>query len=94
MVPSTVKVGPITYTVTEHDWPPDKEEGSQAMGRHIESTGQIMLLRSMPPDVKRVSLWHEIIHAIIDHAGQDHNEAWIEAVAHGVVEVLDDTGVL
>lgn len=86
----TVKVGPITYIVGEHDWPPDKEAGSQAMGRTFSSEGKIMLLRSMPPDVKHITLWHEIIHVILDQAGQDASEGVIEALSHGVVATLGD----
>lgn len=85
-----VKVGPVVYTVGEHDWPPDKEAGSQAMGRTFSSEGKIMLLRSMPPDVKHVTLWHEIIHVILDQAGQDASEGVIEALSHGVVATLGD----
>jgi hypothetical protein len=89
-----VKVGPIVYAVTEHDWPPDKEAGSQAMGRHFPSEGRILLLRSMPPGVKYVTLWHEIIHAILDQAGQGCEEGAVDALAHGVVSVLRDNPML
>jgi hypothetical protein len=89
----TIKIGAVTYQITEYDWPPDKD-GGQAMGRHAEFKGEIMLMRAMPPDVKRAVLWHEAIHAILEHAGQPQEdstlEGMIDAIAHGVCEVLQD----
>lgn len=60
------------------------------MGRHAEFRGEILLLRQMPPDVKRATLFHEAIHAILEHAGQDCEEGVIDAIAHGIYEMLQD----
>lgn len=89
----TIKIGPITYRISERDWPPDKD-ASQAMGRHAEFKGEILLLKDMPSDVKRATLWHECLHAILEHAGQPQEESTVEgmidAIAHGIVEILND----
>jgi len=53
----------------------------------------IRIRRSLNPQLKRVTLWHEIIHALLFNAGvyeSEHNEQQIDALAHGIVQVLRD----
>jgi len=45
----------------------------------------------MKPSIRRVTLWHEIVHGILYAAGQtDHDEVLTDAIAHGIVQVLRD----
>ncbi len=39
-----------------------------------------------------MTLWHEILHGILNGAAQteEHNEAHIDALAHGIIQVLRD----
>lgn len=94
MTEQRVKIGPVVCVIEECDWPPDKGDGSQPMGRSMEAAGKILLLRSMPDDVKLVTLWHEIIHMLLGQSGHEHDEGVIEAVSHGIVQVLQDNAWL
>ena len=39
--------------------------------------------------MKRVTLWHELIHGILENAGiHNHDEQQIDAIAYGIVAVL------
>ena len=45
---------------------------------------------------RKVILWHELIHAILSHSGRDGtiDEAVIESLAHGIVEILQRNNFL
>jgi hypothetical protein len=86
----TIKIGPILYRIEEFDEVPGGINGNMPMGRQVEAHGKILLMRQMPDDVKRVTTWHEILHALGDQNGQELNEGLINAFANGIVQVLAD----
>lgn len=86
-----VKIGGITYEIRrvpdlrdEHD---TKLDGLYQGGKCL-----ISLNSDLTPQSTLQTLWHEIIHGIITHAGMrdQHDESLIEAVSYGVMQVLRD----
>jgi Zn-dependent peptidase ImmA (M78 family) len=79
-------IGAVTYTVSEA-----KLRG--ACGTCNYEQARIRINARLDPQLKRVTLWHEIIHALLFNAGvytAEHNEQQIDALAHGIIQVLRD----
>ncbi len=79
-----ILIGPIRYKVVETDIP-------SICGDINTVKCCIRLNKAMRPDIRQVTLWHEIVHGILYAAGQtDHDEVLTDAIAHGIVQVLRD----
>lgn len=84
-LPKQVAIGPITYKVAE------VKTGDSICGDCNTMKCLIRINKTMDPQIKRVTLWHEIVHGILFTAGMlDHDEQIVDAIAHGVVQVLRD----
>jgi hypothetical protein len=89
-----IQIGPIRYEVVE------VAELASAKGElygDIDySKCRIRIAAESDAQVKRVTLWHEILHGILTGAAQteDHNEAHIDALAHGIILLLRDNPAL
>lgn len=46
--------------------------------------------KDMHPQVQKVVIWHEAVHAILTHASIDHTEQMVETLAHGIIQLLQD----
>lgn len=85
-----VIIGPLIYAVVE------VEELASAHGLLYGDIDygrcRIRVAAESDPQIKRVTLWHEILHGILNGAAitADHNEQHIDALAHGIVQVLRD----
>ena len=88
-LPETVKVGPITFAVREVDLIDDVP---LRMGSFNSATGEILIKATLPDDVKLVTFWHELVHSVLDMAGQKHNERMIDALSHGLVALFEQNG--
>lgn len=86
---TAVKVGGILYEVeTIFNLYDGKDELD---GWICYDESKIKLEAKLSNQLRRVVLWHEIIHAILTHAGYTkHSEQMIEALSHGIVMVLRD----
>ena len=86
-----IKIGGIDYEVEEVQ-NLCAEDGIKRLNGHIiYDSCKIKLDAGLNPQVKNVCLWHEILHGILTHAGiTDHDEAHIEALSYGLVQVLRD----
>lgn len=83
-----VKVGPITYTIEERD-------ERDSFGEVLYGPCKLYLKRSLVSASKRMTLWHEVIHIILVHAGyRDQDEKLIEVLASGIMQVLQDNPAL
>lgn len=86
-----VQIGPLSYRVVEV-----RELASAAHGAlygDIDySKCRIRIAQESDPQIKDVTLWHEILHGILAGAAhtEDHNEEHIDALAHGIIQVLRD----
>jgi len=86
-LPKEVKVGPVTYQV--------REEARTAIGGHygsiVHSESLITLTPGMGIVFQEITLWHEMLHAIMLNAGmREQDETLILALSHGIVQVLQD----
>lgn len=89
ILPETVKIGPITYTVREVD---QIDDTPIRMGQFNNLTAELLLRRSLPDDVKLVTFWHECLHALCDVSGQKQNERQVDALSHGLVQLFESNG--
>ncbi len=90
MIPDVIKIGAITYQIVEvpglHN-----ETGDKYDGHILYSKDEIRLEADLADQTKRQTLWHEVIHAILIHAGhQKHDESQVDALAYGIMNVLQD----
>ena len=84
-----VKIGPITYIITNDDTLGDSGFAGQI--RYFRST--IAINGDLKPQFALLTLWHEIVHGIMTNAGIPHDEQTeplVNAIAYGVLQVLVD----
>jgi hypothetical protein len=77
-IPSQFDLGGMTWTVDEIDVIPG------AMGCTSNAEAKIILLKSLPPEVKFQTFLHELNHAIMFSMGlsaDQHNEQFVDAHA-------------
>lgn len=91
MIPTKVMVFGIPYTIAK----PDRitVDGVNADGCVTYNVQEIEVVDGMPVEVERTVLLHEIMHAAFKGQGQheyQHDEALLEAIAHGVVQIMRD----
>lgn len=80
----SLKVGPVNYRLEERIM----DIGQAAV--HTTSAA-IHVDKGLDDQMKRISIWHEVLHAILAHAGyREHPEDLIEALSYGIVGVLND----
>ena len=84
-----IKIGPILYDVLEvHEL---CGEAGSLCGDLNTSRTRIRINADDDSQVQVVTLWHEILHGILYTAGiRDHDERLIDALAHGLVQVISD----
>lgn len=80
-----MRIGPYIY-------PGLRNEADKRMYGFIDyPTCEISLDESSSPQVLEVTLWHEIIHAILYNAGiTKHKEKLVDIIAAGITQVLQD----
>jgi hypothetical protein len=88
-MPEQVRIGPIVYTVCE------ESELASASGTLYGDINygkcRIRIDADLDPQIKRITLWHEVLHGILNTAAiSDHDEQIIDALAHGIVQALHD----
>ncbi|GIT80195.1 hypothetical protein LLS1_18640 [Leifsonia sp. LS1] len=105
-MPAEIKVGAVVYTVVTN---PDEwvkiEHETQTKGfyGHTQNTpARIYINPDSAPDVARLTLWHEVIHALSEttmgapdwrHLGKDRDareESVIRKLEHPTLQVLRD----
>lgn len=86
--PLTIPIGPLVYEVHEVARL-RADDGTPLLGHILYDQCRIELEQHQAPAMKRATLWHEIIHGILENAGvSDHDERLINAVAYGICDVL------
>lgn len=87
----TIKIGPITYSITEN--PRYKAENLVGQIMYYESV--IEMQPDLSPQMRQVGLWHEMFHGILLQGGfREHDERLLDILAHGVVRLLQDNPAL
>jgi hypothetical protein len=84
-----VRIGAIDYEIIDKSRLLD---GSDPLdGQMVHSQSQILLDDALGPSARWITLWHEILHAILVRAGyQEHDEGQMAALSYGIVEALHD----
>lgn len=89
MLPKTVQIFGISYRIEKSDR--ITVDGQNADGSITYNVGLIEIVDGMPIEVERAVVLHEVMHAVFKGQGQgdyQHDESLLEAIAHGVVDVL------
>jgi hypothetical protein len=94
-IPERIRIGGVEYTVVEKS---GLNNGENVCYGHIDYQKSIIELN---PDIqehqkKCMTLWHEIVHGIIEHTNMDvtnsSEESVVDTIAKGVYQVLQDNG--
>lgn len=90
-IPSSIRVGPIAYAIVMVK----KLMGpyGRRCGECSPAKSRIRIDSKIDVQIQTVTLWHEILHAILFGAGvsaDEHNEQQIDALAYGIVAALRD----
>lgn len=64
-----ITIGPMRYDVSLVDAFPDDSDDREYLGQIDYGSVVIRVKRDMPQDQRRVTLWHEILHALFKQAG-------------------------
>ena len=85
--PETIQIGGLDYDLL---FIHNLFDGDTKLNGHMEShIARLSVEDGLPDSVKRVVIWHEIIHEILDQAGHsDHDEAHVMALGYGIMAVL------
>lgn len=84
----SVKVGPITYEVVLVD---DLHDGTTKLDGWVRYAECVVRLDSrLSPQSMRQTLWHEILHALVTQGGLKQDERYVDVLAYGIMEVLQD----
>lgn len=88
-LPASVRIGGAEYTVHEVR---DLCSGKTDLNGWIKyNESEIHIEEGMGDQMKRATLWHEVVHGILEHAGHsDHSEEQVIALGYGIVQVLRD----
>lgn len=86
----SVTIGPMRYAVRLarrlHS-----DDHTPLLGQIDYAACRIDLERGMSPQAQRATLIHEILHGILNNAGErDHDERLIDLLAYGLLDVIAD----
>lgn len=94
-IPESIRIGGVDYSIVDKA---GLNTGTNVAYGHIDYQKSIIELN---PDIqdhqkKCLTLWHEIIHGVVEHANIDlvesNEEAIVDTIAKGVYQVLQDNG--
>ena len=90
----SIRIGGIEYLVIERE--ELRDDGERIDGQFCHTESEIRLDAALGPQARRATLWHEILHGVLVHAGytDEHDERMIAALAYGVMQVLQDNPVM
>ncbi len=85
----TIRVGAVDYMVYQVRGL--RADGEDCLGTVRYGPSEMELDAGMGEQHRRVTAWHEVLHAIVRQAGHDDlPEPVVDALAYGIVEVLRD----
>lgn len=94
-IPELIRIGGVDYSIVDTV---GLNDGTTVAYGHIDYQKSVIELN---PDIqdhqkKCLTLWHEIVHGIAEHANIDlvesDEEAIVDTIAKGVYQVLQDNG--
>jgi hypothetical protein len=93
MIVKKIQIGPIGYKVEEVKrlyYVNDEGKHVALHGRIDYAKTRIQVTQRQTDQMKVSTLWHEALHGILAQAGQDHEEALIEALGYGITQLIQD----
>jgi hypothetical protein len=89
MLPKHIRIGGTDYALSEIA---DLRDGDLDLNGHITYNDQTINIEAkMSPHVKWLTVWHEVLHGILSHAGIDEqDEQTVLALGYGITQVLRD----
>ena len=87
----TIRSGPMRYSVSLVGNFDGDTKNCYSLGDITFSEAAIRVRRMPTPEQRKVTLWHEILHAVFSQAGLSRlkeEETVIEAASHGIVDVI------
>lgn len=89
----TIKVGPVDFKLLVAEQTELTE--TAFLGRLDMARETITINADLAPKSAKITVWHEVIHAILLQAGiNNHSEGEIEALSYGIVSVLINNEIL
>ncbi|HNP70952.1 MAG TPA: hypothetical protein PKK15_07590 [Kouleothrix sp.] len=84
-----IRMGVLDYTVrVERDV--RSSDDAKLYGEIRYGAGTIRVDADITPAFQAVVLWHELVHGLLEQAGQEQSEATCNSIAFGVVQLLRD----
>ncbi len=97
-LPEQVQIGPVSYAVKEvDDLHTTDEDGKKKWlhGHIVYADATIKVAGDQSEDMKITTIWHELLHGLMDQAGvDDHPEALIRMLGYGLVRLIRDNPAL
>ena len=86
-LPKSIVIGPLTYKIEEIS--DLYHKGTAIFGFFNPTNVVIQIEKDIPGQRRLITLWHEILHAILNHADRgDVDDNVISTLGFGVVQVL------
>lgn len=85
-LPERIAVGPITYRVTVDAH--DETDNQRTLGETDLPAQRIGLCADQGPDQMRETLWHEVIHVVLECLGIRHTEQMVVCTAMLTLDTL------
>lgn len=87
----TVKIGPAWFDIYVSDKIQAKD-GLEMLGFVDVGNCRIVISDNQTPDMKRVSIIHEILHAIFSQGAAEQDEDTVAVAAYGLALLIDQNG--
>lgn len=86
-----VKIGPVTYRVSEHKELSERTtDGISYFYGRISYNKQRIKLWHCAPDMQLVALWHEILHGIFQDRHFEQREDTVDGLAYALIALIRD----
>lgn len=93
-IPESVRIGGVEYTISFEEHLNDKTHLCYGCISYEDSEIKLSSDRGTGHEFRCITLWHEILHGICEHAGLEieDEEKIVEVLSRGVYQVLQDNG--
>lgn len=93
-IPKSIRIGGVDYEVRIT---PNLRDGTEILAGHVDYYNSVIELSDTDNNgyhARRITLWHEILHGIANHAELDFRKAdeehIVTVLAKGIYQVLQD----
>lgn len=89
-IPESIRIAGAEYEV---ETVKDLNDGQRVLAGQIDYTAcKIRLGETLEGDARHLTLWHEIVHGIVNNAQLEleDEERVVEAMARGIFQILSD----